>query len=214
MPEARERVTGILAYASVGVVAEASAQSVTRTAERLTPGGEIRPPSPKRSAMDTDAETNTERQAVFAVARGDSVALTALRCRQSGAGFPRRTLNWEEGGDFQWIGRALASFRAGGHEADGSTEAVFACALAESGLSGFGVWARSRGRAVAIRDRSDVLSGEVSASNSGWRGESQRLRITPRAILPTTFSSSKDQNATNEPERIRWLEMHKLGSEL
>jgi hypothetical protein len=158
--------------------------------------------------MGTDAETNTERQAGFAVARGDSVALTALRCRQRGAGFPRRTLNWEEGGDFQWIGRALASFRAGGREADGSTEAVFACALAESGLSGFGVWARSRGRAVAIWDRSDLLSGGVSASNSDWRGESQQLRITPRAILPTTFSSSKDQNVTSKPERIRWLDIH------
>ncbi len=71
-----------------------------------------------------------------------------------------------------------------------------------------GGWARSRGRAVAIRDRSDVLSGEVSDSNSDWRSESQRLRITPRAILPTTFSSSKDQNVTNEPERIGWLDMH------
>ncbi len=168
----------------------------------------------RESAMGQDAETNTERQAVFAVARGDSVAPTALRRRQSGAGFPRRTLNWEEGGDFQWIGRALASFRAGGHNADGSTEAVFACAVAESGPPGFGVWARSRGRAVAIRGRSDLLSGEVSASNSDWRSESQQLRITPSSILPITFSSSKDETVTSEPERIRWLDMHKLGSEL
>jgi hypothetical protein len=109
--------------------------------------------------MGKDAETNTERQAGFAVARGDSVALTALRCRQSGARFPRRTLNWEEGGDFQWIGRALASFRARGYEANGSTEAVFTCTLAESGRSRFGGWAGSRGRAVAIRDQSQVLSG-------------------------------------------------------
>jgi hypothetical protein len=133
--------------------------------------------------MGQDAETNTERQAGFAVARGDFVALAALRCRPSGAGFPRRTLNLEEREDFRWIGRTLPSFRAGGHEADGSTEAVFVCALAESGQAGFGGWARSLGRAVAIRDKSQVRSGELSASNSirigGARANDSELPRAP-----------------------------------
>jgi hypothetical protein len=175
MPEARERVTGILAYASVGVVAGTSAQRVTQTAERLNQAAKFAHRVQKEVQWAKTLRPIPKGRQAFAVARGDSVALTALRCRQSGAGFPRRTLNWEEGGDFQWIGRALASFRAGGHEADGSTEAVFACALAESGLSGFGVWARSRGRAVAIRDQNDVLSDEVSGLHPGWSSESQRL---------------------------------------
>ncbi len=70
---------------------------------------------------------------------------------QSSTGLPPRTLNGEEGGDSQWNCITFVSFRARGNEADGSTEAVSTRALAEGGRSGFGEWARSRGRAVAIR---------------------------------------------------------------
>jgi hypothetical protein len=98
-------------------------------------------------------------------------------------GFPHQTLSWEEGGDFHFIGSTLVSFRAGGYEADGSTEAVFACALAESGRSGVGLWARSRGRAVAIPDQSQVLSGEVSASNSAQGSPSRPSGCVPVVLV-------------------------------
>ena len=39
------------------------------------------------SAMDKEAETETETRAGLAVARDDSLALAALRCRESRAGF-------------------------------------------------------------------------------------------------------------------------------
>jgi hypothetical protein len=67
-------------------------------------------------------------------------------------GFPPRTLTGEEGEDFHSSGITLVSFRARGYKPDGSTGVVFTCALAESGRSGVRVRARSRGRAVAIRD--------------------------------------------------------------
>jgi hypothetical protein len=102
----------------------------------------------QKSAMGKEAETDTESQAGVAVARSESVAVVAVHWRQLGGGFPPQTLNGEEGEDSYLIGRTLASFRAGGYGAIGSTEAFFACALAESGRSGVGVWAKSRGRAA------------------------------------------------------------------
>ena len=57
-------------------------------------------------------------------------------------------------------------FFAGGQKAVGSTETVFACALAEGGRTEIRRWRAAAGRAVAILDQSDVVEDEVSASNS------------------------------------------------
>ena len=61
--------------------------------------------------MGKDAEIKTRRQADLADAQADSVALAALRRRQSRAGFALRTLNWEEGGEFRFWYQKI-SFRA------------------------------------------------------------------------------------------------------
>jgi hypothetical protein len=68
----------------------------------------------QRSAIGKRAESNIENQAGLGVARSGCVAISAVRCRQSGVGFPPRTLKWEEGGDSHLSGSTLASFRAGG----------------------------------------------------------------------------------------------------
>jgi hypothetical protein len=52
------------------------------------------------SAMGKEAETCSESQAGLAVAQDDTVALTALHCRQASAGSAHRILNDEEGEDF------------------------------------------------------------------------------------------------------------------
>jgi hypothetical protein len=149
--------------------------------------------------MRKKSETNTGSQAGIAVARSDFVALSASYCRRSSTGLPPRILNGEKGGDFQWIGRTLASFRAGGFESYGSTEAIFTCALAEGGRHGFGVWARSRRRAVAIRDQSQVLSGEVSAWSSGWFHCGEH----PQHSCPTCDCDAKRRNEGKCDERTQ-----------
>ena len=94
--------------------------------------------------MGKEAETKIESQAVLAVAQGDSVALAALRCRQSRAG--SALTDYELGRkarSFEYWYQEI-SFRAGGKDAVESTEAIFACALAEGVGLGVGWWRASR----------------------------------------------------------------------
>ncbi len=64
----------------------------------------------QKVAMGKEAKTNTESQAGLDVARGGYLGLSAIRRRQSGAGFPSRTLNGEDGGGFHSSAITLASF--------------------------------------------------------------------------------------------------------
>ncbi len=169
----------------------------------------------QRSAMGKQVKPNTESQAGLVVARNGCVVMSAVRCRQSGVGFPPGTFNGEEGGDFHWIGVTLVSFRAGGAKADGSREAIVAWALAGGGQPGFAGWARSRGRAVAIRDQRKAHSGEVFGFEFGpWLdiatervrsrspcGVRTRDKYTKRT--PASFSGKRcEERARQESGRL------------
>ncbi len=150
----------------VGGVARSSLQRVTQSAARMNQGRNSATECQKAQWVNSVHPIPKGRQDLMLCGVG-SAALTAVRCRRSCAGIPPKSLNGEEGGDFRLIAITLASFRAGGHDRDGSREAVFAWALAEDGRPGFGGWVKVVGRAVAIRVQSQVLSGEASASSSG-----------------------------------------------
>ncbi len=76
-----------------------------------------------------------------------------------------RTLNREEDEDLPFL-VSFVIICAGGQEADGSTEAVFAWALAEGGGPGSSGVARVAGRAGRFGGKADVFAGGVSTSSS------------------------------------------------
>jgi hypothetical protein len=136
----------------------------------------------QKSAMGKEAETDTESQAGVAVARSESVAVVAVHWRQLGGGFPPQTLNGEEGEDSYLIGRILASFRAGGTELLDRPKLFSHVHLRRAADPELGC-GPSRGAAPRwIRAQSQVISGEVSASNSG-RG----LRSRPGGCVPVVL---------------------------
>jgi hypothetical protein len=95
------------------------------------------------------------------VARNGCVGLTAIRCRQSGAGFPPRTLNWKEGEGFSLHFASLSyHFAPGGQKLMDRAKPFSHLHLRRTADPDLGV-GQVAGRAVAIRDESQVQSGEV-----------------------------------------------------
>ena len=119
------------------------------------------------TAMGKEAKIKTETRAGPAVAQDDSVGLAAFaaasveckaRCPESEPGSKATILN-----SCYHFGIILIQ----GQEADRSTEAVFACALAEGGRPGLAGWARSWAAPWRFWVKTTPWRAGVSASNLG-----------------------------------------------